>query len=82
MSWDTLTHGHRQEIIDHVHDMRATLRFGCTTADIEDICRFAIDGLGRSTPLADEYERGFEDGRQQGFTDLVDAVATAKASSA
>lgn len=71
--WDSLTPRHRQEIVDHVVGEMST--FGILiTAHTEDICRYAIDGLGRSTPLEDEYERGFEDGRQQGHDESMSST--------
>ena len=75
--WDGLTPSHRREIVDHVRDW--TITFGLRISDdplvLEDVCRFAIDALGRSTPLEDEYARGFEEGRQQGFGEGADAHA-------
>lgn len=69
--WDSLTPRHRQEIVDHVKGTMAVLNSVSATliasGTLEDICRYAIDGLGRSTPLEDEYQRGFEDGQAHGF---------------
>lgn len=77
--WTSLTHGHRQEIIDHVHGRIQTLtrpRFDLTLMELEDICRWALEGLGRSGPIEDAFGEGFEAGRQQGYEEGCAAAPT------
>jgi hypothetical protein len=70
-TWDTLTPRHRQEIVTYVEGQIATFR----GEGVEELCRYAIDGLGHSAPIADEWARGFEEGRSQGFHEGKDDAA-------
>lgn len=75
-----LTKRHRDEITDHVRCCISTFRGPTLDGDdLNDIIRWTLEGLSRTSLREDAYDEGFEDGRRQGYEEGCADAPTPKA---